>query len=151
MKVEEVNKYRDPDNVNEILEKIKLCSSLKDIEILLKEVYPDWIIEFLQKYSYDYPHLQMNWENMTKNFNIKHAQIMIVDEVIKENKENYSLLIIFSEIFTRSGFIVRGKDELFPCRICGSAIPNEEIYNKIKESKIEFIPSKWQKNCVNCV
>ena len=150
MKVEEINDYVDPENVDEILEKIKSCATIKEIDNLIKETFFNWIVEFLDRYSYDYPHLQTNWEIITKQFNIKHAKIMIVDKTVNDNDEKYSLIRVFSEIFTQSGFIVRSKDELFSCKICGGAIPNEETYNKIKETGLSLIPEKWDTKCIDC-
>ena len=57
---------------------IALCVSvyalwtLKEVEELVREIFATWIIKFLNRYSFDYPHLQYNWENMTQQFNIKH-------------------------------------------------------------------------------
>ena len=150
MKVQELYDYSDPENKDEIIEKIRYCKTLKDIETLIIETFPNWIIKFSNKYSNDYPHLQSNWENISKEFKIKNCQIIIVDKVIKENDEKHTLLIIFAELFTRSGFIVRDKDELIVCEVCNAAIPCEETYNMMKEKGIELPINEWNPYCSEC-
>jgi hypothetical protein len=74
---------------------------------------------------------------------------MIVDYL--NTGDDYSLIKIFSEIYTISGFIVRSKDELFPCSVCNKAIPNRETFNKIKELDIYLPISDWDNTCFYCV
>ena len=143
------NIYKDPENKEEILEKIRNCATLKDIEELIKEVYPTWILYYISAFSHDYPHLQSNWEYATKQNNIKKGQILIVD-YFNQDDENIDLIKIFCEIFTMSGFMVRTKDELTPCKVCNLGIPSLDIYNKMKEVPTLKILDEWSDTCTTC-
>ena len=116
------NKYKDPENFDTVFEKIKNSKTLKEINDLIIEIYPDWILHFLDSYSLDYPHLQKNWEIATEKNNIKTAKIIIVEFLIKD--EDHKLVNIFSEILTATGFIIRSKDELLYCETCNRDIPS---------------------------
>lgn len=144
------NCYKDPKNIDEIIEKIKNCPTLKDIEILIKEIYPTWILYYLKGYSTDYPHLQNNWENVTTEHNIKKGHILIVDYLNLEEETENKLLTIFFEIYTMSGFIIRTKDELICCKVCNLAIPSYKIYKKMKDIKELNIIDEWSDVCTSC-
>lgn len=139
--------FIDPENIDEIMEKIKTIPDLNGINDLIKKIYPDWVITFLDKYSNDYPHLEKNWDQVTKDNNITKSKIMIIDNIFKDDK--HTLINIFTDIYTRSGFIVRTKFEIFPCQVCNAAIPNINFYNKMKELKLE-VPDIWSDKCTNC-
>ena len=57
-------KYIDPENTQEILEKIKTLPMLGDVKVILEETFPNWIVGGTFSYSKDYPHLQKNWEKI---------------------------------------------------------------------------------------
>jgi hypothetical protein len=143
------NIYKDPENIDEIIEKIKECPTLKEVELLIKELYPTWILYYLVGYSKDYPHLQSNWENIVSQHNIKKGRILIVDYYNKEDK-NTQLLKIFCELYTMSGFIVRTKDELTFCKVCNLAIPCYETFKKMKDIKDLKIIDDWSDVCSSC-
>ena len=140
--------YTDPKNVEEVIENIKNCPTIKDINNLLENTFPGWILYYLVKYSDDYPHLESNWNSVIEKYNIKKGKIMIVDEIISD--ENHTLINLFCNIYTQVGFIVRSKNELIPCKVCDKAIPSEESYNKMKKLNI-IVPDEWQVICKNCV
>ena len=140
--------FVDPLNVTEIIKDIKKCPLIKDIYKLQLEIYPKWILLYLDKYSDDYPHLQNNWENITKEYNISKCQMVIVDKLINDDK--HTLINIFAEIYTRAGFIIRTKDEIIPCEKCFSAIPNIETYETMKCDGLP-VPEYWLRVCQGCL
>jgi hypothetical protein len=141
------NKYIDPSNLEDILEQIKTLPTLKEVLELSKSTFPDWIICFLDKFSQDYPHMENNWNTLTSKHNIRKGQIMIINYIIDD--DNHRLINIFAEIFTQAGFVVRTKNELFPCEVCNSAIPSLGFYNKMKEQNLN-VPENWSKKCSTC-
>ena len=126
--------FKDPNNIYEIKELIKKFPSLKEIIDLINQVFPGWIITFLDKYSDDYPHLESNWNILTKETNIQKAKILIVEKI--DEGDDYELIQIFVQLFNKIGFIVREKTEIFPCKMCKSAIPHKPSYDKMKELNI---------------
>jgi hypothetical protein len=144
-----VDNFKDPENVEDIKETLKTLPTMKDILDLINKVFPNWIVTFFDKYSNDYPHLDKNWELITKELNIPKSQILIVENIYNKDDEEHLLINLFCDIFTRSGFIVRRKNEIFPCEVCNAAIPNNESYNKMKESNIQ-VPETWTQKCTTC-
>ena len=140
-------KYEDPENIQEIIKDIFQLKTVKEIIDLLKTIYPDFVIAFLNNYSKDYPHFENNWKGMCLTLNVKPAQIIIVDDY--EDNSNYLLLKTFAELLTQSGFIIRKYTEFNPCSVCNLAIPSPIIYNKLKESKIK-VPEVWDTKCSSC-
>jgi len=140
--------YVDPDNFLEIKEQIKNAPDLGSLKVILDKVYPKWIQGLVDDYSEDYPVLKSNWMEMCTRNKVKPTKIMIVDFVSFE--QEYSLLRIFCEILTLSGFCVRSKQEIFPCKICKNAIPQLHIYNLLKGNGEKMIPDVWQTTCQKC-
>jgi hypothetical protein len=140
-------KFKDPENIEEVKNSLKNCPTLKEVIDLIEKTFPGWIITFLDKYSNDYPHLETNWDIITKETNIHKAKILIVDKI--EEHDNYELIQIFVQLFNKVGFIVREKTEIFPCRVCKSAIPHKASYDKMKELKIN-VTDEWSEKCSEC-
>jgi hypothetical protein len=140
--------FIDPENVDEIIERVKKCPTMKDINDLLYEIYPKWIVLYLEKYSEDYPQLQSNWEFITSKHNIKKCQMVIVEKIVNDDK--HTLIKLFSEIYSLSGFIIRTKDEIIPCEKCFSAIPNIKTYEKMKDLGMP-VPERWLRVCQKCL
>lgn len=141
------NKYLDPDNVNDIKEEIKNAPTLGDLKNILDKVFPSWIQGFINDYSEDYPELRKHWENICFENQTQPKQIILVDFISFD--ESYSLIRIFAEILTLSGFCIRSKNELFSCKKCGKALPQSHVYNLIKESG-QTVPEVWRTICSNC-
>jgi len=141
--------YVDPENVVDIKEQIKNAPNLGSLKLILDKVFPGWIKGLVDDYSDDYPILKKNWLEMCTKNKVIPTKIMIVDFVSFE--EEYSLLRIFCEILTLSGFCVRSKQEIFPCKICKRAIPQLHIYNLMKTNGERMIPDVWQTSCQKCV
>jgi len=143
------DKYKDPDNLDEIITKIKSLNSLQEICELVYQIYPEWILYFLKCYSQDYPHLQNNWESLASKNKVRPSQIMIVDYFTYD--ESHKLLNIIAEIYTLSGFMVRSKEDIIPCEKCDRAIPTLERFTQIKESgNIKLSVKEWSPKCSTC-
>ena len=141
--------YKDPKNLDEIVDKIKTLPNIKSIIDLLHEIYPNWILYYLKRYSTDYPHLQANWEYSCKEKKVRPAQIIVVD--FFKYTDEHKLLNIFSEIFTLSGFIVRSKDDIIPCEKCNCAIPTLSRYEQMKTyENLALDVTEWSSKCSTC-
>jgi hypothetical protein len=134
-----MTELNDPTSFNEINQ----LATMKDVFDLIERKYPNWIVDLVDKYSDDYPHLQNNWQTLVNYSKTKMQKIIIVENF--DNEEQLS----FAELLTHAGFIVRTKVELIPCSVCNSAIPSETIYNKMKEHNIQF-NFTWSNKCKNC-
>lgn len=144
-------KYKDPKNKNEIITKIINSKTFKEIEELIRDVFPDWIICFISRYSYDYKNLENNWEEILKNSNVSKKSILMVDYMNKNEKDSdYELINTFASIYITSGFAVRTKYEITYCNVCNAAIPTENIFNKMKEKNIPLLIDKWSPKCSTC-
>jgi len=121
---------------------INELQTMKEVFDLIESKYPNWIIDMVNRYSSDYPHLQNNWQTLANHSKNKMQKIIIVENF--ENEDQLS----FAELLTHAGFIVRTKAELIPCLFCRSAIPTQTIYNKMREHiKLDF---EWNNKCRNC-
>jgi hypothetical protein len=144
-----VDKYQDPENMDEIVEELKTIGTLDGVIDLIKRIYPSWILYFLRRYSTDYPHLQSNWEFSCKEQNVLPANIIIVDYF--QYNDTYRLLNVFAEIFTLCGFIVRSKEDIIPCSKCDLALPSQNRFNQMKESgNIKLNIEEWSLKCSKC-
>ena len=54
--------FTDPSNIDEIKEQIKNCPTVKDVIEIINNVYPSWLVNIIDNYSDDYPHLTKNWD-----------------------------------------------------------------------------------------
>ena len=142
-----MDKYIDPPNAAEIVEKIKSLPTIGDIKILADELFPGWWCSTIQEYSNDYPHLDKNWKSVCNSIGVKRALIVLVDFL--EFTEKHTLLKMFTESFTRAGFNVRKNSDYVICSNCKCAIPIEIIWNIFKEKNYK-VPLKWYKTCTYC-
>jgi hypothetical protein len=140
--------YEDPENVQDIIKQIFTLKTIKEINDLFLSVFPTFIINVLNNYSKDYPHFENNWKGMCLTLNIKPALIILIDDY--EENEKHILVKTFLELLTQAGFIVRKNIEFIPCSICNAVLPNENIYNKLKELNIK-VPEKWDTKCSTCI
>jgi hypothetical protein len=143
-----MDKYLDPPNALDIIEDIKKCKTIGEVKNIANKIFPGWIITYLPKYCDDYPHLTDNWNVVSKSIGIEKQSIIIVDDIFFD-KSCYSVITIFSECFTRAGFLVRKKNDYFPCMKCKSAIPSLELWNFFKRKEIA-IPDTWSSTCKQC-
>jgi hypothetical protein len=129
--------------MTDTFDEINQLPTMKDVFDLIEKKYPNWIVELVDRYSYDYPHLQNNWQTLANISKTKLNKIVIVENF--ENEEQLS----FAELLTHAGFVVRTKAELIPCIVCHSAIPSETIFNKMKQHNKQ-INFEWSNKCRNC-
>ena len=122
---------------------INQLATMKDVFDLIEKKYPNWIVEMVDNYSIDYPHMQNNWQTLANHSKTKMQKIIIVE--CFDNEEQLS----FAELLTQAGFIVRTKAELIPCSVCRCAIPSQSIYNKMRQHNIQF-NFEWNNKCRNC-
>lgn len=138
--------YQDPENIDEIMERLKTLPTLKEVKELIEEIFPNWMVAFIPRYSYDYEFFQKNWFKICQIGNISPTEILIIDDMIFD--ENHYLIRTFAELLSRSGFSVRRKQEFFPCYKCGLALPTKDLYNMIEERSV--VPDVWSSKCKNC-
>ena len=142
-----MDKYINPSNFDDIIEKIKTLPTLRDIKNLSDEIFPGWIVQTADSYSTDYQWLTENWKRTCSKIGVETTQIMLVDFINFEDQ--YSVLQMFSETFTRAGFNVRSSHEYMLCSKCGSVIPNQSLMNIFMEKGF-LVPKEWSPICSVC-
>jgi len=146
-----MSKYQDPENLPEIMERLKNLPTLKEVMELIDEIFPTWFVSTLPRYSYDYESIQSNWVSVANMANVSTTQIVIVDDIVFD--DNHNLIRSFSELLTCSGFSVRRKGEIIPCEKCGNALPSKEmydVYSKVQDESTIVLPEKWGNKCIDC-
>lgn len=144
-----INEYKDPEDISDIISKLESEDFVKEeyLREIVDSIFPGWILYFLDNYCEDYPHLISNWEIMMQKYNMTKGKIIIVDYFKVD--DHHKLIQLFAELYTRMGYVLRTKDELKSCQICASAIPNEDMYNRMKVAKLK-VPDTWLECCYKC-
>ena len=140
--------FEDPENVEEIINKVKECETHDEVVKLINETFPGWILGWSKKYSVDYQHFQNNWEFVCKKSGCKPLNVISVDAIVF-NDPNYTLVKLFSELLTVFGHSVRRKEEFIECKICGEALPTQEVFNHLVERMMTKLDC-WMIKCRNC-
>jgi hypothetical protein len=140
-------KYLDPPNAIEIIEKVKTLPTIGDVKLLTEELFPGWYVSTANEYSKDYLHLTENWKILCNATKSAQAQILLVDEVCFD--DDHTVIRMFAECFTRAGFSVRRKIDYTECSKCRTIIPSIELWSIFKEKGFE-VPSIWSLVCVAC-
>ena len=140
--------FEDPENVEEIINKVKECETHDEVVKLINETFPGWILGWSKKYSVDYQHFQNNWEFVCKKSGCKPLNVIIVDTIVF-NDPKYTLVKLFSELLTVFGHSVRRKEEFIECKICGEALPTQEVFNHLVERMMTKLDC-WMIKCRNC-
>jgi hypothetical protein len=140
--------FEDPENVEEIIKKVKECETHDEVVKLINETFPGWILGWSKKYSTDYQHFQNNWEFVCKKSGCKPLNVLIVDTIVF-NDPKYTLVKLFSELLTVFGHSVRRKEEFIECKICGDALPSEEVFHHLVERMMTKLDC-WMVKCRNC-
>lgn len=138
--------YKNPDNIQEIMDELRECKTLGEVKKLTERVFPDWFVTTISEFSEDYPQFNQNWQMICQKGGVNPTQIMIVEEV--EQDPNYTLVQNFAECFTKAGFCVRKKMEFFPCEKCGRALPTAIVHKQLVEKGI--VVPEWGKTCKTC-
>lgn len=142
-----MGEYIDPPNGHDIIEKIKSLPTVGDIKNLSDKIFPDWIVLIADEYSTDYQWLTENWKRACEKIGVNRAQIMLVNYTNFE--DNHTVLKMFAETFTRSGFNIRSVHDYVICSKCGSVIPNLPLMNIFMEKGLS-VPKKWSSKCNVC-
>jgi hypothetical protein len=144
-----MQKYENPENVEDVICKLRNSPTLKDVDLVIKEVYPDWMVTVIDKYSSDYKSLTKTWEKTVMKAGVPQAKIIIVDYLPVVNDKKYSLILSLAEIFTQSGFMVRRKGDFMSCTKCLSVLPSKTLHSKMKNS-VKIVPDVWSDHCTSC-
>lgn len=139
--------YADPENIGDVVERLKNLKTLGEVKKLVDEVFPTWFVTVLPAYSNDYNQLDKNWRTLCSELKVKPAQIMIVDFL--QSDSEHTLISTFAECFTRAGFSVRRKSEFIPCQKCSKALPTMNMWRFLKE-KGHTVPETWRHCCLSC-
>lgn len=139
--------FSDPENVSDVLNRIRELPTIGDIKLLIDEIFPKWIITATNSFSNDYPHLNTNWATFCSTLKTLPSQILIVKEL--NFGENHKLIRVFTELATQSGFAVREMKDYGLCSVCCKCIPTSVMYNMFVQKGIQ-VPSTWDGKCTNC-
>lgn len=141
-------KYKDPPNTDEIMEKMKSLPTIRELNDLIEEIFPDWFVAFMVKYSPDYPNLTTNWNKICDIAKTNPTHVMIVEEIL--NDENHLLINAFADCYTKAGFSLRRKREIIPCQKCNDiAVPSQYMWKVFQENHIP-VPTVWSDKCAEC-
>ena len=138
---------KDPENVS--LNDLRELRTLEDVLRYANKNYPGWIAGFADRYSDDYPHLTFTWVEMAKMLKTKPSQVMLVSYVPLLNKGGGSdspVLTALSDIFSRSGFMIRRNEEFVTCPVCDALLPSKKAYSKLTVKP----PFEWSHKCRLC-
>lgn len=134
--------YKNPENADEIMNRIVECPTLKEVMELLTEIFPTWIRHGFENYSKDYDYLQSNWYNVANMTDSTPKVIIVVGHY--GDTEDYSIIRTFAEIFTHCGFCIRKEKELVGCVLCGAALLSPTVY---EISTNPANPAQWKDRC----
>lgn len=142
--------YEDPSNYTELLSELgELAGNHNAIYEFINRVFPGWILYSVDDYSKDYSYLENNWKFMCVKLSIDKGKIVIVDAIHFD--DSHKLLGEVCDMMTKSGYIVRRKEELIPCTVCGKALMSEPLWMKMRNTPIqEVIPREWAERCGGC-
>jgi len=147
----EQDNFKDPDNLNDIVNQIKNAQTIGTIYSIINNVFPNWILGFTRRYCPNYPHLTQNWHYICKQNNFIPAQVIIVSFINNFESKEHTLMNIFLDIFYKSGFSVRLSSNYKICPDCNNyVVPTINMYEKFVECNIETIPSTWTETCKKC-
>lgn len=142
--------YEDPKNpetLKSLVEYLKNTENMSDIIAKVYEVFPNWIVKILHRYSTDCPSLKDNWDRICCISGIKPQQIILVDYISFDTEHN--IIKTLCECFTRAGFVVRRKEEFIECKKCKSALPSKQVWEKMRAASIN-VPKTWSDTCSEC-
>lgn len=141
--------YKDPENIDSLLEQMKKIETFDGIIKLTKNTFPTWILGFIDEFSDDYPHIQKGWVNTCKKIGLKRNKIVIVDDIVFD--KNHTFILALAECFTRAGFMVRRKSEYVLCKVCKKAVPSYSSWEVMRDNSIPNIPTTWNDTCSQCL
>ena len=143
-----MSKYTNPDNVDEIMNELKNAKVHGEVVKIMNKTFPGWIIGWPKKFSDDYPIFSEHWNKICSDLKVQPLCILIVDHIAFADND-YTLLSSFCELLTLFGHCVRRKEEFFECKLCGSVLPNQSVYEKLKKDGVK-VPEVWMMRCSTC-
>jgi hypothetical protein len=125
------------------MEELYELATIKDVFDYITKTYPTWFVNMCDSYSHDYDFLNDNWATLSTAAKSQKQKVLIVDNLTETN------FLLFSELLTKVGFVVRTKDEFIACAKCNLALPKIGVYNKLKEVQ-KPVPAFWKETCSSC-
>jgi hypothetical protein len=138
---------RSDEEVEETINRVKEAKNLGEVFSIIQKVYPKWIIKTYKRYSDDYPTLTSNWHEICKNMNVEPTCIIKVESF--QINEKYKLISFFCELFTKAGFCVRTKNDIFGCYKCDDVLPQSHLHDLLKTQN-KTVPKYWSVVCKKC-
>nr|QBK85313.1 MAG: hypothetical protein LCIVAC01_01220 [Iridovirus LCIVAC01] len=147
-------KYQDPENSSELIEQLRKLPAGEELINSINSVYPSWIVQIIDNYSRDYPHLIKNWDTICKLTYSQPEKILLVDtlwyDAIAVNRKcKYELLKTACDILTKKGYCVRRQGEFVACEKCGKALVSFGLFVVMKEKNLP-VPETWAETCSEC-
>lgn len=133
--------YKDPENKDEIIEKLCGIADKKEFQEYVDQILPNWLIYTADDYSVDYPILRENWVKICQMNNVRPQKIVLVYDISFES--DYQVLQKCCEIMTQRGYVIRRSSEFILCHVCHAVIPCKKVWECIKGGK----PKKWLEKC----
>ena len=138
-----MSEYKDPENVQDIIEDLKNAPTAKELLQILEDTCPNWISGVYDSYCDNFPQLQKNWLFICDKCGVSPKKIILVKDINFD--EEHILIRTFCEIMTNLGFCVRRDCEFVPCnRLCGRVIPSQMMSQYLKRDITE---SNFCKKC----
>ncbi len=143
------SKFIDPPNLDYFISKLKTLITVNEICTFMENTFPGWFNKTLNEYSKDYPHLTTNWTKICSMMNppTTPQKIVLVNWI--SGDKDHLLTREFCEYMTVKGYAVRRTDEFIPCKKCNRAIPDKEVWEKMKEHNVPC-PDQWSNTCSSC-
>jgi len=142
-----IDNFLDTEKREEIMVKIGEKNTLEEVEELIEEYYPGWLIFSFTDYSNDYPHLDKNWRTLCQRIGVVKQKIVLVSD-IKFDAE-HTIINKISEFMTKNGYCVRRMSEFVVCPVCEGVIPCEQVWRLLKEKNFP-VPNLWSNKCISC-
>jgi hypothetical protein len=143
-------KYKDPDNVDVVMEQIRRAPTIGDVKEIADKIFPKWIVAVAPDYCPDYSEFLKTWDFLCSRLACKKQCVLIVEYLIFEDPNNdYTLIRHLGELLTRAGYSVRRQEEFVGCTECHKAIVSPILYEILKKQQIP-VPEIWTQKCSNC-
>ena len=129
----------------------------KELYDFINDRLPNWVVDFIDNYSEDYPRFTENWIMMCKNLpnSPNPKKIILVSEIpldkpLQREKKRFEDIHTASSVLTQKGYVVRRNGELVKCKACKRGVASEKVYDFMKTIGDKDIPSSWDNTCNSC-
>ena len=127
-----IEKYKNPENTEEILEKLKNVKFGYELFQLIQMTFPTLILNFIKEYSLNYDFLNTIWKERCEKDNVTMKQICIFDTLGEDS--SYSVSHRFYEYIKNSGFDIKFKTDIIQCTKCKKALPTSSYYKVLSNT-----------------